>query len=446
MLPNQSHHPHDCLQKRRDTASTGTSEEVDEQPEQACRSSRHEKKSLDMSPPEQHLNSFVNVIVRKVAEDLINHKRSNSSTSDDASTASQLNGQHRAFDLAAVTKLIQESVDLATSSDDDDVDVNVNDDDGQDHQGNHNYDHDAHSVHTTYVSISGESKASTDTSSSSHVTLHTFLGDAPAEEVFHPDFWCADLEETLDQHEKDALYDEIDDLSEVSNLSMSNEFVRPPTRLQKALQKSKHYQVPMPSVEIKTTSPTTADRHVPKKPKSSSMSHGKDTTKSRSTFQYVVKFTDITVREYPQILGQNPGCSNGPSLSIGWEYRELPALPVRDFEKLRSHFRHSKQLLLSREQREKRLRRIGYSAAEIAEAVRRDNKSRAQRRQTVTTMGMYEALINTKSKVLRGLFLLPTNSERNNSNNNTKVREWWCIDWLVDWSIDRSEGLARIDL
>lgn len=100
-----------------------------------------------------------------------------------------------------------------------------------------------------------------------------------------------------------------------------------------------------------------------------------------------VKFTTLRVREYDIILGDNPACTSGPPISIGWDYTEHPPLKVDSFESIRQRRTNLKRdLLLSREKREKILKRLGVSEAEIADAVRRNNKLRSQRRQTLNNM------------------------------------------------------------
>ena len=98
-----------------------------------------------------------------------------------------------------------------------------------------------------------------------------------------------------------------------------------------------------------------------------------------------VMFRSITVREYPQIIGDNPSCHDGASLTIGWDYNELPSLPVGSFEKMRYNKRRtagSSKMVLNRQQRHLILLRLGYQESEIVDAVRKANKIRTQRRQT----------------------------------------------------------------
>jgi len=240
-----------------------------------------------------------------------------------------------------------------------------------------------------------ESKAATTTMSlsSSVSTLPCMLiHDAPAQDVWSPECWCAEFEETLNNRPQQSKSndDGDDNNDDVSELSEETDLIyTPPTHVQ--------------ATTWSTLKPnaTSEKRNRPSfRTQKSRSNHHKKT----STFQYSVQFTQITVRKYPIILGENPGCSCGPSLSIGWEYHEHPSLSVDDFESLRARFRDSNNLVLPRATRELLLRRMGYSAADIAEAVRRDNQTRAQRRQTISNMTMVEAIVQAKSKVLGGWF------------------------------------------
>jgi hypothetical protein len=74
-----------------------------------------------------------------------------------------------------------------------------------------------------------------------------------------------------------------------------------------------------------------------------------------------VSFSNVEIRRYPMILGDNPATPSGPPLSLGWEYEVLPAMNVTDFEsfRLRSRRFKSNHLILSH-----------YARAEIVERVR----------------------------------------------------------------------------
>ena len=116
-----------------------------------------------------------------------------------------------------------------------------------------------------------------------------------------------------------------------------------------------------------------------------------------------VKFGIISVRTYERVLGDNP-CSNGPPISIGWNYNPKRTVSVDDFEKVRLETRRLShgELVLNRLKRESILMAVGYSRAELAEAVRRNVKIKNQRRQTVHNLAVSkpeEAVEIVKRKV-----------------------------------------------
>lgn len=98
-----------------------------------------------------------------------------------------------------------------------------------------------------------------------------------------------------------------------------------------------------------------------------------------------VSFSTITVREYQMILGDNPASRAGPSISIDWDFSEIPTVQVDAFERLRKNARRSaaRHMLRSKGNRERLAQRLGYSKQEISEHVRGLNKTRHERRQTL---------------------------------------------------------------
>ena len=94
------------------------------------------------------------------------------------------------------------------------------------------------------------------------------------------------------------------------------------------------------------------------------------TIRSNSTRRQV-RFGDVQIRVYEQILTDNPACEGGPSLGIGWEYAEATKkrLSVGKFEAKRQrrwpHGRPPQKL--SKQQRARIAYRAGYSKAQIKE-------------------------------------------------------------------------------
>lgn len=131
--------------------------------------------------------------------------------------------------------------------------------------------------------------------------------------------------------------------------------------------------------------------------------------KKNRVVSYTVNFTDVQVRQYERIMCDNPASQNGPSVGIGWNYMELEAVPVDDFEHRRGRgTRKASKLLLARDKREKLIRHLGYTDKDIAANVRELNKLRSQRRQTVNNLGaqkVEEAVESAKRQVKKLLLL-----------------------------------------
>ena len=115
-----------------------------------------------------------------------------------------------------------------------------------------------------------------------------------------------------------------------------------------------------------------------------------------------VRFGYVHVRYYERILGDNPSCLSGPSLSIGWRYLPEQTISIEQYERKPS--RSMDKLLLPKVTRENVLLSLGYSTKDLADAVRSMVLCRNQRRQTVLNIGAQpfeEALQRVGRKVKR---------------------------------------------
>jgi len=117
-----------------------------------------------------------------------------------------------------------------------------------------------------------------------------------------------------------------------------------------------------------------------------------------------VSFSTVSVRHYNRILGDNPSCSNGPSLSIGWKYYVgLEDCPVDEYENSRFYNRrHDHNIILPRSERESILIDLGYQQNEIARAVRANVKAKSRRRRTVHNLAfskVEESIESIRKKV-----------------------------------------------
>jgi hypothetical protein len=102
-----------------------------------------------------------------------------------------------------------------------------------------------------------------------------------------------------------------------------------------------------------------------------------------------VSFDKVKVREFQQILGDTPARDDGPSLGLGWEYREKKELNVDKFEAKRTSMfslgskRKDHIRSMSPKQRIERACKLGFSLEEIQKNQKRNMKIQKQRRKTL---------------------------------------------------------------
>jgi hypothetical protein len=132
-----------------------------------------------------------------------------------------------------------------------------------------------------------------------------------------------------------------------------------------------------------------------------SISNTTDDTSSKKA----VSFGMIQVREYNRVVGDNPAVSNGPPMSIGWEFVQKEAVSVHVYEK-RKLSRRTSDLRMSNFTRKSMLREdCGFSWEEIRTAEKRVRKIQRQRRQTIqrgeTATAIEYAMESAKRKMQR---------------------------------------------
>lgn len=124
-----------------------------------------------------------------------------------------------------------------------------------------------------------------------------------------------------------------------------------------------------------------------------------DASLSPSRPSRAVSFSTIEIRQYERILGDNPSSQSGPSISIGWDYYDDRTIlkDVDEYEMETEKKRQNSstkqlksQMLMKREEREFMLRQLGYTKAEIASAIRSNNRTKSRRRQTVNNLNMMQ--------------------------------------------------------
>jgi hypothetical protein len=124
----------------------------------------------------------------------------------------------------------------------------------------------------------------------------------------------------------------------------------------------------------------------------------------------VVSFGSVNIRSYERILSDNPASTSGPSIGIGWAFAQEECTAVDEWDKERQGMRKQKRskMVLSAKKRENLLLSIGYSDKEILEMVRKINKARGQRRNTVTNLdnqAVEEVVENARRKIKHALSL-----------------------------------------
>eukprot|EP00540_Astrosyne_radiata_P017902 CAMPEP_0116834148 /NCGR_PEP_ID=MMETSP0418-20121206/6831_1 /TAXON_ID=1158023 /ORGANISM="Astrosyne radiata, Strain 13vi08-1A" /LENGTH=346 /DNA_ID=CAMNT_0004463677 /DNA_START=27 /DNA_END=1067 /DNA_ORIENTATION=+ len=142
-----------------------------------------------------------------------------------------------------------------------------------------------------------------------------------------------------------------------------------------------------PTTTTTTTTTTKSwhkERTVPKGPpvlKQSSYVNGKTKKRRRrsayKTYVPLVSFSDLTIREYPLSLGDNPSCALGPPVSMSWDHIHEETMDMEEYESQRQKRRT--RLWMSGRVRRALLLGQGYSPSQMQAAMKQVRKIRFQR-------------------------------------------------------------------
>lgn len=135
-----------------------------------------------------------------------------------------------------------------------------------------------------------------------------------------------------------------------------------------------------------------------------------------------VRFEYVYVRDYERVVGDNPSCTIGPPVGIGWNYGETRRILIDSFEATKTYHRSVSRLVLSREAREALLINWGASFHDIVESVRGNLKIKNQRRQTITNLGKVERIeeaFESATRKLKSALLL----RRSTGNKVKRLQE-----------------------
>mmetsp|Transcript_24318 Transcript_24318/g.34792 ORF Transcript_24318/g.34792 Transcript_24318/m.34792 type:complete len:182 (+) Transcript_24318:301-846(+) len=91
-----------------------------------------------------------------------------------------------------------------------------------------------------------------------------------------------------------------------------------------------------------------------------------------------VSFNSLDIREYTQILGDHPFCSDGAPVSLGWNFEVKPSVLLDEYEKSRCSRRSGESLRLSVNDRREILQ--DYSDNDVRRVQRRLHRARSSNR------------------------------------------------------------------
>lgn len=129
-----------------------------------------------------------------------------------------------------------------------------------------------------------------------------------------------------------------------------------------------------------------------------------------------VRFRHVQVREFERIIGDNPSCSSGAPVALGWAHSRDRTMRLDDYESVRPSRRSQLDLILTRQDREELLLEWGSTFQQIIDAIRSNIRVKNQRRRTVNNIGTYdrweEAMENAGRKIKRTLLLKKSTKQR----------------------------------
>ena len=98
-----------------------------------------------------------------------------------------------------------------------------------------------------------------------------------------------------------------------------------------------------------------------------------------------VSYGNVKVREYERIIGDNPGCSSGAPIGIGWNYRSTEEADLDDHEP-------SPAVPLTSEERKTMLKYWSYSSGDIEESQHKVSRIQSQRDESNASLMRYQRL------------------------------------------------------
>lgn len=129
-----------------------------------------------------------------------------------------------------------------------------------------------------------------------------------------------------------------------------------------------------------------------------------------------VSFKNLEIREYRRVLGDNPSCSAGPPMSIGWEHSlDDVIIAIDEYEEQNPYRRAPSELLLPRMVREKMLKEEGFTRKEMNSAAKHGLLHKNSRRKSVSRLHldvMEERIEGALRKARKSLFPFKSKSQK----------------------------------
>lgn len=114
-----------------------------------------------------------------------------------------------------------------------------------------------------------------------------------------------------------------------------------------------------------------------------------------------INFGDVEVKKYEIIAGDNPACTSGAPVGIGWSSSDVTRIDLDAYEADRPPRRKRGELMMSSAERRKKLEAMGISNQEIVKSIRGVERVKAQRNRTQINLKM-EPAQEKLQKVIRG--------------------------------------------
>jgi hypothetical protein len=95
-----------------------------------------------------------------------------------------------------------------------------------------------------------------------------------------------------------------------------------------------------------------------------------------------IKFESVKVREYNVTIGDHPNCYSGAPVQLDWDYDELSACDIEEYENERGPRRSHTQMFMNKRYRNQVLQEAGHTEDELIKAEKDVQKIQRQRELT----------------------------------------------------------------